>query len=642
LALTADDGPALWAFAQVSTQVLRRLGAPPAVVVPGGLSKEGPAGLVAKARACLTHFGEHGTVRDLDTAIRLFGSATQEERRTTERATLYEELAQAQLRRWLVRPLPEDLAEALDAAQNAIADGPPRAHLTLARVLETMAGEVTAGRLDVKLVPEWVWVQAQAGEPAQVAQRVAAVLLSAADGSLAELTVPGTRYDRSFEEIAVPAATTRVRVLRRLAVLGAPHGRPPAEDPPAEASPRWRPGAPVAPASLAASRATPAAAPPEWFTTTVHSAIEVVQRLLDRAAEADETFPDSSAERHRDERRESALLLRGALLLDLARHHRGEGPVPPAAVDTATSREFAEQAGEDLHTGIDGMDWDTVDQSELCRAWLDYADAIEFGWDRPDDDARLRILQALDQARRNVGTQERTLAGILLRMARLLEQRYLSTGSWAHRDSAVAAWTEALPLLPRHEPDRAPILTSLGRQLTERGVDKDTRADIHSAVRALRGAIDATGDADPELPRRRALLGQAYIERFRADGTVADLHAADWALGAAARTATDPELAAYAWWYRALGSALLARRTASPVRLQSAVGYCHRAQRGPTGLVRAAVLAQWTRAGRLERTAGAGRALQEHRAVLELLTAAGIKTGVSLLRREIVRLETGG
>lgn len=119
-------------------------GRPRTRCAPGGLPKDGPAGLRAQARACLAHFGEYGTVRDLDEAIRLLGSATQAERRTAERAVLYGELADALLRRWLVRPLPEDLREALDAAQNALT-GKPQAYLTLAQVLEAMADEVESG-----------------------------------------------------------------------------------------------------------------------------------------------------------------------------------------------------------------------------------------------------------------------------------------------------------------------------------------------------------------------------------------------------------------------------------------------------------------------------------------------------------------
>ena len=153
---------------------------------------------------------------------------------------------------------------------------------------------------------------------------------------------------------------------------------------------------------------------------------------------------------------------------------------------------------------------------------------------------------------------------------------------------------------------------------------RDSAADIHAAVRALRGAIDETAADDPELPRRRALLGHAYLERFRADGTVADLHEADWTLGAAARAAADPELAAYAWWYRALASALLAQRTASHPRLQDAAAHYRRAaaQPGAGEVLERAAAAQWMRATRLERTAGPERALEEHRAVLSMLIAA--------------------
>ncbi|GLF94610.1 SAV_2336 N-terminal domain-related protein [Streptomyces yaizuensis] len=590
-----DEEPAALSFAQVSTQVLRRLGADRAAVLPGGLPREGTASLRARARACLAHYAEHGTVRDLDAAIALLHAAAQTERDPTARAGLYEELAAALLRRWLVRPLPEDLPEALDAAQNAIAGGPPRAHLTLARVLESMADEVVSERLPTKLVPEWAWLQA-GDDP----EPVAAVLLTAADSSLAELTDPAPGdWDGGLRE---QAATARIRVLRRLAVLAAPYGLAGPTD------------------------------PGDWFTATLDTAIGVVQVLTE------ETVPEALTELRTDERHESALLARGGLLLELARHHRGEGPVAPRTVDVAAARAYAESAGHDLHTGIDGIDWDAVGPAELCRVWLDYADAIEFADEHPDDDTRLRILQALDQARRNAAGDEEAQAHILLRMAALLEQRYLTTGGWAHRDSAIAAWTEALPLLPWSDPRRTAVLAALGRQLTERGVDKEHPADIHAAVRALRGAIEETAAADPELPRRRALLGHAHIERFRADGAVADLHEAEWALGAAAREAADPELAAYAWWYRAVACALLARRTGSPARLRAAVAHYRRAEEGPDGLLESAITAQWARAGRLEHTAGPDRALEEHRAVLGLLSSVRSRSA-ELIRQEVERLE---
>ncbi|MFE7134131.1 SAV_2336 N-terminal domain-related protein [Streptomyces sp. NPDC057638] len=611
-----ESGPLL-AFAQVSSQVLRRFGAPPPAITHGAPPKDGPGGLAAQARACLDHFGEHGTVRDLDTAVRLLSAATQTERRTTARAGLYEELAEALLRRWLVRPLPEDLPEALEAAQNAISGGPPKAQLTLARVLELMADEVAAGRLHPKLVPEWAGLQAADGAGGEnTAGPVAAVLLAAAESSLADLTdgPPGQRHPFGDGDDTVPpggplrdtAAVARVRVLRRLAVLGAAH--------------------------------PPSGSPAPWFTSTLRTALDVLQPLADVFGEpVPEALADLRPGGHRAPS-ESALLTRGGILLDLARHHRGEGVVPPVAVDPAASRAYAQRAGDDLHAGIDAMDWGAVDPGELQRAWLDYADAIEFSDEDPDDDTRLRILQALDQARRNVGDDEETHAHILLRMARLLEQRYAATGSWAHRDSAIAAWAEALPLLPPGHPERAGVLTSLGRQLTERGVDKDAPGDVHLAVRALRGAIDGTPTAHPELPGRRALLGQAYLERFRAEGALADLHEADWTLGAAARDADDPELAAYAWWHRSLTSALLARRTTDRGRLRSAVGYLREAERGAEELLEGAVTAQWERAGRLERTAGPERALEELRAVLSLLDAVGVGP-VELIRREVTRLE---
>ncbi|MEU9606215.1 SAV_2336 N-terminal domain-related protein [Streptomyces sp. NPDC048057] len=584
----ADPGPhsrRLWAFAQVSTQVLRRLGGPSPTATPLGTPEDGPAGLAAQARTCLDHFGEHGTVRDLDTAIRLLGSATRAERRAAARAALYGELADALLRRWFLRPVPEDLPEALDAAQNAIA-GASEAHLTLGRLLEIMAEEVAAGRLSTKLLPDWVAVRAgtDGADPAPIA----AVLLAAADGSLAELTEGPGRWDTALREAATPL---RVRVLRRLAVTGAPYAlRGPAT-------------------------------PGQWATTTLGTAVDVVQALID------ESLPGPYPDPDRVEHHETALLLRGGLLLDLARHHRGEGPVAADAVDPAASRGYAERAGDDLLAGIDGIDPGAGApgaSAELLRAWLEYADAIEFAYEHPDDDARLRILQALDQARRHVERDEAAEAGILLRMARHLEQRHAESGSWSHRDSVIAAWTEALPLLPWHDPGRAGVLTSLGRRLIERGVDKDAPGDVHTAVRHLRSAVDQTAAGDPALPERRALLGHAHLERFRADEALADLHEADWTLGEAARTTTDPALAVTARWHRALATALLARRTASRERLLDAAAHCRAAASGPRELLDALLAAHHARASRLARSAGPERALEEQETVTTLLTESNL------------------
>ncbi|MEU3603225.1 SAV_2336 N-terminal domain-related protein [Streptomyces sp. NPDC006798] len=596
------DQPRLWAFAQVSTQVLRRLGGPPPTATPPGDrtgTTEGPDGLAARARACLDHFGEYGTVRELDTAIRLLGSATHAERRPARRAALSGELAEALLRRWYLRPVPEDLPEALDAAQNALTDALD-GHLTLARVLEIMADEVVAGRLSAKLLPEWVAVRSAAlggeapggpfgpgggPEPALTAT----VLLTAADTGVAELTEGPARWDPALRDQATPL---RARVLRRLAVTGAAYG----------------PGGPA-----------------DWFTTTLGTAVSVVDAYCDETLTGLDTAAHPDSDLGRDPAaaaRRDAHLLRGGLLLELARHHRGRGPVPAARPDPAASRTHAARAADGLLAGIDatsgGGGTSPADARALVRIWLEYADAVGLTYERLDDDARLRILQALDQAldqaRRIADRDETAEADILLRMAGLLDERYEAGGSWAHRDSVIAAFTEALPLLPRHDPGRAGVLTSLGRRLVERGVDKSEPADVRTAVRHLRGAVDRTPAGDPALPARRALLGHAHLERFRADGTPADLHEADWSLGEAARTATDPGLVAGACWNRALAVAFLAHGSGSwsgfEVRLGDAVAHRERAAGVSPELVRRLEAAERTRLRRLPPTSEAPSALR--------------------------------
>ncbi|MEU5162462.1 SAV_2336 N-terminal domain-related protein [Streptomyces sp. NPDC020875] len=608
---SGDDERGLWAFAQVSAQVLRRLGGPSPTATPPGDrtgATEGPDGLAARARACLDHFREHGTVRELDTAIRLLGSATHAERRPARRAALSGELAEALLRRWYLRPVPEDLPEALEAAQNALTEALD-GHLTLARVLEIMADEVVAGRLGAKLLPEWVAVRSAAlaaeapggtGRPGHPSgpggplgpdgpggwpepALTATVLLTAADTGVAELTEGPARWDPALRDEATPL---RARVLRRLAVTGAAYG----------------PGGPAV-----------------WFTTTLGTAVTVVGAYcdetltrLDTAAHPDSDLGrDPAAGAHRD-----AHLLRGGLLLELARHHRGRGPVPAAPPDPAASRAHAARAADGLLTGIDatGDSAAPADARALVRIWLEYADAVELTYEHLDDDARLRVLQALDQAldqaRRIADRDETAEADILLRMAGLLDERYEAGGSWAHRDSVIAAWTEALPLLPRHDPGRAGVLTSLGRRLVERGVDKSEPADIRTAVRHLRAAVDRTPAGDPALPTRRALLGHAHLERFRADGTLADLHEADWALGEAARTGTDPGVVAGACWNRALAVAFLAHGSGFEARLGDAVAHRERAAGVSPELVRRLESAERARLRRLPPTAEAFSALR--------------------------------
>ncbi|PKV87809.1 SAV_2336 N-terminal domain-related protein [Streptomyces sp. TLI_146] len=571
-----SDDSRLRPFARVSAQVLRRFGRPDQFVRPGGADGAGSRELSERARDCLDRFRSYGTVRDLDMGVQLLAAAVRGERRIAERAYLYGELAQALLLRWELRRLGEDLGEALNAVENALPHE-RRAHLTLARILEAMADEAESGRAGAD---EAWWLTAKARVRAE-------------SGSEGEGTQAGggaaVLVERTAHEVALEFLN---RAHNSLALIGG--------IPPASAAQRadWRA------ASLARVRVLRRLAElePRWTGGCLDTAVQVADALL------------------REDRTADVLLLRGALLLALARH-AAAGPGEEARL---TARAYADRAAKDLYAGFETLAPGSVTDAEVSRAWLDVADAVELSQAESDDAVRLTVLQALDQARRYAGPDREAQAVCLLRMAKVLRERYESTRSRTHLDSAVVAWSEALELMGTDDPRRAAAFTELGGALTARARAKESVDDARGAVRALRRALDETSESDPELARRRYLLGAAHVQRFRAEEVLSDLHEAHWILGAAARATERSAVLARIWLLRAEVLRLLSERTGSPSRLGEAADHALRAaeESRAAGEPLTEARARQLRALLLERTAGPARAREEHLEVLRILSDA--------------------
>ncbi|MVO84912.1 metallophosphoesterase [Streptomyces sp. p1417] len=556
----APDAPLLQDFARVSAQVLRRFGAPAALADRAHESAAAavPADmLAARARDRLDDFRRLGSLRHLDLAVTDLGAAVETEREPAARAGHHAELAEALLLRWSFRPLGEQLREALYAAQEAV-PLVPSARLTLTRVLERMADEAVADRLDRDLLPRWALTMMDAqrvdGRTSSAeGSRIAAVLLA---GAVDHLAGPAARADAD-DTLVRDLALARVRVLRRLAVIGAPFARE-------------RPG--------------------QWCAA----------RLLEALDTADLLVAGGPVD--------GALVARGAVLFDLARHHSDAGLLPPGngrphdaatTADPAARRAHAVRAAADLGAAADEPSWGALHPAERCRCVLDRAHALVLAQAGPPDDAALEEIHTLlDEARRLAETPVadsrsadtppdpaadavptarlaaagpaapgRILGGVgdapLPGRARIVAECALRralvltdccppgpAGAFVRRqDDAIEAWADALSLLVRDDPRLPAARTSLGELLTARATRTGSVGDRGAAVRMLRRAVDVSAPHDPESAGRRLLLARSLLAFAETTDTSAPREADD-ILDAVQPDATPPAVDAAVWQLR--------------------------------------------------------------------------------------------
>ncbi|MFP1626649.1 SAV_2336 N-terminal domain-related protein [Streptomyces sp. 5K101] len=609
----ADSDPLLREFAVVSTRVLRR-SLPTSARPVAGTPQAGPGDLADRARERLARFREQGTARDLDRGVELLAGAVRTERRSTARALLNAELADALLERWDVRRLGEDLKDALAAAE-AAASALRSAHRTVADVLLMTADEVSAAGPDTDTVPVRFRDRVEEAGLRDDPLALRYVLLEAADRALAEAA-------RAEGDEGREAAIVRIGVLQELATAFGEQAvllhRPPPAD------------------------------PERWYETKTAETVEVLDAVVD-------TDPVP------------ARYFRGRVHALLARHRAGAG----AAAELV--RETAERARDDLLAALPDLalllpeaggtgapddpaaaqePW-TPDARDVVAGWTELAESCELALTGLDEESgRQRALAALAEARAvaeahaSGAERDDLLADCAERIALIESRRFqeAADGAGRHLDRAVDALAEAVRLTPADSPLHAGRLESHGNALLDR-VRTGRAGDIGDAVRLLRQSLAETPSGAPELAYRRLLLGMALLLRFEATDALTDLHEADWILGAAARGADSAEVAANAHAARGSVASRLGRRTGSTARLAAAAAHYRNAAEAALSSDAPELAARFTeaRAQLLELTAGPGRALDEYRRALDLLTEHGGErsSDAERLREDVRRLESG-
>ncbi|MFF7977191.1 SAV_2336 N-terminal domain-related protein [Streptomyces sp. NPDC007905] len=511
-------------FAHVSAQVVRHF---TGVSVPATASTA-PAGripasvLADRARDHIDDFRRLGAMRHLDAALRELRDAVRAESDPTVRADYHAELAEILLTRWSIQPIAEHLREALYAAQEAV-PLVPSASVALARVLELMADEAVAGRLSRQLLPPWVLalLEAQRAGPRETSDegpRIAAALLAAAVG---HLPGPGPRV-RADDELARRQILTCIRLLRRLAVDGAPYARE---------------------------------RPAVWCTMQLGKAL----RIADGLAQAGN--------------QDGVRLARGLVLFDLARHHGPPGLLPTGLdedmrPDLDASRVYAARAVEDLGAAAREPSWQSLTVEDRCRALLDHAQAVLLARPGRDDAALTESLGLLEQACLLAEGPSGTLLPARSRLlveSRLLRARFLTDwcegsedGRQDREDEAIEAWTAVLALLAGNDARLSAAWFVLGRLLTVRGTRRGTVGDCTAAVHLLRRAVQTCPHDDAEATRRRLQLARSVLAcADQPDpGTLSE---ADAVVRSAPTGTVPPFLAAEAWMLRGDIAALASR-----------------------------------------------------------------------------------
>ncbi|MGW1049656.1 SAV_2336 N-terminal domain-related protein [Streptomyces sp. NPDC002521] len=274
----------LRAFAEVSAEVLRDLGARLRPVPVAAAAGQTPGELLELGRRALARFHEEGLTRELDAAVGYFGMAATDDRPDTERDSALEDLADALLTRWRVRRVGDDLREAWEAVEQASSDS---GRLVRGLVCWAQAQEVRYAGVDFDGIPESLREWARQ-EPRRAGERALRVLLYVAEASL----VAGVDATDAFSQRRSVLAEALTGVRRAMAELG------PDEGIDAE----------------------------YWYV-----------RHLERAIDAAELWLGSDV-----------FVVRGRLRLDLARQYAGKGPVARSAPDRRRAEYWAEWASGDL------------------------------------------------------------------------------------------------------------------------------------------------------------------------------------------------------------------------------------------------------------------------------------------------------
>ncbi|MGP4089917.1 SAV_2336 N-terminal domain-related protein, partial [Streptomyces sp. KR55] len=509
-----EEPAGLRAFAEVSADVLREIGAriPVAAVLPELSAQE----LVGKGREAIGRFEGEGLTRELDAAVRYLQQAVEVSRTGAERESASVELADALLMRWRVKGVGEDLRDAWEAVGEPEEVG-ARGRLVRGLVCWVLAGELSSRGLDFEGIPDglrdWTRRTASGKEAAALA-----VLLYLADRDL-DLAMRDPENDSDAMNRMRVASETLMHVRRAIAEAGVEH---------AGAGP-YR-----------------AVDPGHWYPAHLQRAVSAADIRL--------SYPD----------REHALLVRGGLWLDLARHYAGTvPPMPERAVESVR------QARDDFLAALAGEP--ALSDAERCRAWLAVASAIELAASVSGSDAGAPLVDALAEALAAAGDDEALRLECLLLIARMSWSGYRHARNEVQLDSAIEAWTQAERLLGEDHPDRPDVLAAFGAALLEKARLQDIPDTASRAVVVLRAALQETPMAHPDIPVRWMNLSLAHFRRYELQEVLSDLYEAEWLLGEAIRCAEQPEFLVRCWTTRGAMLTSLYSRTATLTHLHRAI-----------------------------------------------------------------------
>ncbi|KUO04260.1 tetratricopeptide repeat protein [Streptomyces caeruleatus] len=489
----------LRAFAEVSAEVLRDLGARLPAAAGATAAGQSATELLDLGRKALARFNGEGLTRELDAAVEYARQAVAVAGSGGERVTAGEELAQALLARWRVRRVGEDLREAWETLDGRAVT--MRGRLVLGLVHWAQAQEVRGSGVEFDGIPESLrdWAR---GEPGRAAERARDVLLYLADLHLGavvadEDTEPATQARRS----AAAEALTGVR--RSLTDVG-----------------------PYA---------------PDWRVLHLHRAVDA----------ANVWFQLSGSVR--------ALVARGRLWLDLAREHEGYAPVADAAADAAASAaedlmeavrdETALPAADRCRIWLDVAAAVEIPPTEREESLLLYA--VEQAERAAGDDPELRFecllragriyrdrhdqtgglielnraIEAWEQAVRLLGEDDRRRPRTLADLGRALYVRFGLRGEPEDIGGSVDHLRQAVEECLPDDPQLPWLRRNLGRAYYRRYLFAGVLTDLYEADWLFAEA--ARGSEHPWL-LAQCLINRGNVARLRYERTaaVADLHKA--------------------------------------------------------------------------------------------------------------------
>ncbi|GHE04780.1 SAV_2336 N-terminal domain-related protein [Streptomyces alanosinicus] len=520
----------LRAFAEVSAEVLRDLGArlPAVAPAPG----QGGAELLEQGRQALARFNGEGLTRELDAAVACLRQSVVAARSESERAAAREELASALLTRWRVRRVGEDLREAWEAIdQRAVT-----AHGRLIRglVCWAQAQELRESGIDFDGIPQTL--RAWAGrEPGRAAEQALAVLLYLADDSLgAVLADDDTGAGAEDRRRTAAEALTGVR--RSLVDTG-PHD-------------------------------------PDWRVLQLHRAVDAAGVWLELSGSA------------------LALAARGRLWLDLARQH-DEHSVVAADAAASAAEDLMEAVRDDTvlpavercRIWLDVAAAVEIPQPEREESLLVYAveqarraagDDTELGsaclvragrihrdrYDRSGRPAQLdRAVDAWEQAAQLLGEDDDRRPGVLTDLGLARYARFGRLGRAEDIHGSVDHLRQAVEDSPPGDPDLPARRRHLGRAYCRRYLLTGVLTDLYEADWLFAEAL--RGSEDPGFTARN-LINRAVVARllYERAGAVGQLHTAIDLAGRAvesAEEAGDDELVAAALTERGRTREQLAR-----------------------------------------------------------------------------------